>query len=202
MYIPTVRSLILVYREGAADELEPCELAVRIGSGLDGIGPNRFAHWLRRRPSTLAIVTSATSDAGWAAALASDYLAVQRGARLDSLEDPAVMAAAAWRIERRVVEAILRAPLEAGEILELGLADALVEAERDPLEWAREWVGARSASALASAALLLRNRHGGTVLERSEFAWLFSTGEPQIGLARFLGKLPLDFSDKTDWEMR
>ena len=40
------------------------------------------------------------------------------------------------------------------------LADALVPAGRDPLQWTREWVGSRSAVALDAAANLIRLRGG------------------------------------------
>jgi hypothetical protein len=70
-------------------------------------------------------------------------------------------------------------------ILPATIADLLVPAGRDPLQWTNEWVGARSAIALDAAANLIRRR-GGDLLERAEFARLFAAGEPQKGLAAWL----------------
>lgn len=152
--------------------------------------------------ATVAIATRQTPADGWGAALGSDYLAVQQGAVVDSLLGTGVMAGLAWRAPHSMRRAILEAPLGAAALLRLGVADAILEAGEEPLEWARAWVAKRSVRAMASAALLLRNRHGGIAMERYEFARLFSTGEPQTGLARFLSKQPLDFSETTEWEIR
>ena len=70
-------------------------------------------------------------------------------------------------------------------ILPAAIADLLVPAGRDPLQWTAEWVGTRSAIALDAAANLIR-RNGGDILERAEFARLFAAGEPQKGLAAWL----------------
>lgn len=111
------------------------------------------------------------------------------------------MAGAVRRIGKRVIPALLRMPITAPDMVALGLADLLVPRAVDPVEWAREWVAGRSVPALASATFVLRNRLAGGILERFEFARLFSLGEPQEGMRRFLGKQPLDFSATTEWEI-
>ena len=75
-----------------------------------------------------------------------------------------------------------------------GIADSLVPAEVDSLEWMHGWLSARSARALLAGAGLIRRR-GGDALERAEFARLFSDGVPRRGLRMFLDKKTLDFSD-------
>jgi hypothetical protein len=123
-----------------------------------------------------------------AAALFSDWLALTGKAVLH-LDGPAAWAGAirrignaAWRLH---VASLL--PLTAAAAVRHGLCDALVPEESDPVKWAADWVGGRSQPALESAAALIRRR-GGDPLERAEFARLFAAGEPQEGLAAFLGK--------------
>jgi enoyl-CoA hydratase/carnithine racemase len=67
------------------------------------------------------------------------------------------------------------------------LADVLVPAGADPVEWFAGWIGGRSTRALDAAAALIRGR-GGDVTERFAFARLFAAGEPREGLAAFLEK--------------
>jgi hypothetical protein len=115
-----------------------------------------------------------------ACALLSDYLVLASDTLL-TLDTPRAWSGAVWRMGRAalglcVVPAILPAMI----------ADALVPAGRDPLQWTIEWVGTRSAIALDAAANLIRLR-GGDVLERAEFARLFAAGVPQKGLAAWLG---------------
>lgn len=195
-----MKARVLILRSRGEAEIEtPYDLEVRIGAAVGGAPASPS---MRRGAAKLAVVTVDTPEHGWGAALASDYLAVQRPALLRDLDDPLALAGVVWRAGARVRAAIMGTPLDAGALAGLGIADAILDGQRDPVDWVREWIGGRSVVALASAAALLRTRHGGAALERSEFTRLFSTGEPQLGLARFLGKLPLDFSETTEWEMR
>lgn len=156
------------------------------------------ATWLP--PVDLAIVTTAASRGVWNEAFFASVVAVAEPVVLEELADVA-MAGAVRRIGRLVIPALVRMPLTAADMVGLGLADLLVPATADPLEWVRQWVAGRSVPALASATFVLRNRLAGGILERFEFARLFSLGEPQEGMRRFLGKQPLDFSATTEWEI-
>lgn len=117
-----------------------------------------------------------------ACALHSDWLVLASSARL-VIDTPSAWSGVVWRMGRGALALLLMSDEEKRE----RLADLLVPPGRDPLEWATEWVGARSAVALDAAANLIRRR-GGDVLERAEFARLFAAGEPQRGLAAFLNK--------------
>lgn len=86
-------------------------------------------------------------------------------------------------------------PIPAAEAVKWGLADALVPASEDPVEWVDAWLRNRSEVALQSAASLVAHR-GGDPAERAEFARLFAAGEPQRGLKAFLEK------QKPDWRRR
>jgi len=134
-----------------------------------------------------------------AAGMLSDFFVVTDDAvlRLSGTSSVGDVAAA---LVRRIGRRALRLLVEGGnpggrEAVEAGCADALVPSGVDPLEWAVGWFGSRSLLALQSGARLIRLR-GGDVAERAEFARLFSIGEPQEGLGKFLDKVPLDFSDK------
>ena len=110
-----------------------------------------------------------------ACALHSDLLVLASDARI-VLDTPAAWSGAVWRMGRRALTLFVAPAV---------IADLLVPAGRDPLQWTIEWVGARSAIAFDAAANLIRRR-GGDVLERAEFARLFAAGEPQKGLAAWL----------------
>jgi hypothetical protein len=114
-----------------------------------------------------------------ASALYSDYLVLANDTRI-TLDTPHAWSGAVWRMGRKALMFCV-----APAILPAMLADALVPAGRDPLQWTSEWVGTRSAVALDAAANLIRLR-GGDVLERAEFARLFAAGVPQKGLAAWL----------------
>lgn len=137
---------------------------------------------------TLAVAAGDLRGESAAAALFSDYFVLAEGAVLH-LDCAAAwggairrIGAGAWRLHLSSL-----ASLDAAEAVGRGLCDALVPRQTDPVEWAAGWIGGRSVPALASAAALLRRR-GGDPLERAEFARLFAAGEPQEGLAAFLGK--------------
>lgn len=110
-----------------------------------------------------------------ACALHSDLLVLAHDTRI-VLDTPSAWSGAVWRMGRRALTLFL-SPAD--------IADLLVPAGRDPLQWTNEWVGARSAIALDAAANLIRRR-GGDVLERAEFARLFASGETQKGLTAWL----------------
>ena len=110
-----------------------------------------------------------------ACALHSDFLVLAPDTRI-TVDNPRAWSGVVWRMGRT---ALLFSGAPAM------IADLLVPAGRDPLQWTIEWVGARSAIALDAAANLIRRR-GGDVLERAEFARLFAAGEPQKGLAAWL----------------
>ena len=116
-----------------------------------------------------------------ACALHSDWLVLADDAQI-VIDTPRAWSGVVWRMGRGAL-ALCVAPA----IVPAMLADLLVPAGRDPLQWTTEWVGARSPVALDAAANLIRRR-GGDVLERAEFARLFAAGEPQRGLAAFLNR--------------
>jgi len=114
-----------------------------------------------------------------ACALHSDLLVLAADTRV-LVDTPAAWSGIVWRMGRGALMLCV-----APEILPAPIADLLVPAGRDPLQWTVEWVGSRSAIALDAAANLIR-RNGGDLLERAEFARLFAAGEPQKGLAAWL----------------
>ena len=116
---------------------------------------------LARREMIVAVADTEIT----AAALLSDYLVAEPGARLEWSAE--TIGALVWRIG----PAALR-------LYALGGTNGV--ADMDSVEWE-----SRSAAALDSAASLIRRR-GGDVLERAEFARLFATGEPQEGLGKWL----------------
>lgn len=151
-------------------------------------------------PVDLALVDQDLAPEVWNEALFAPLVAVWEPVSLTAGAGEA-FAGVARRVGRRAVPLALEERIVSHRMVELGLAELVVAAGTDPLEWLREWVGERSIPALASATFLLRNRLAGGILERFEFARLFSTGEPQEGLRRFLTKQPLDFSATTEWEI-
>lgn len=141
-----------------------------------------------RREMTVGFVTGEIRGRVAAAALHCDWLAIEDGATI-SIDSPAVWSGAIGRIGDRAYRLHLlgRGTLTAADAVREGLADALVPAGADPVEWLGQWIGGRSTRALDAAAALIRGR-GGDVVERFEFARLFATGQPQEGLAAFLEK--------------
>jgi enoyl-CoA hydratase/carnithine racemase len=125
--------------------------------------------------------------------LHSDWAVLEETATLvvDSAE---AWSGALWRIGRAAV-GLLVSGSSAGAVdaLRFGFVDAIVAPGTNPLEWMEKWMGGRSGIALDSAAALIRRR-GGDPLERAEFARMFAMGEPQAGLAAFLGKR------KAEWQ--
>lgn len=154
------------------------------------------------RSMTIAIGAGELREACLAAALLSDFLALDERAEL-GLDGASLAAAGAlvWRIgaEARRLLFLGGAVVLARRAFAAGVCDALVPSGEDSLQWLRSWLGARSVPALHSAAALIRRR-GGEVAERAEFARLFATGEPQIGLRRFLSKQPPGFGEAVDLE--
>ena len=114
-----------------------------------------------------------------ACALHSDLLVLAADTRI-ILDRPAAWSGVVWRMGRAALLFCV-----APAILPAAVADLLVPAGRDPLQWTVEWAAARNAVALDAAANLIRRR-GGDVLERSEFARLFAAGETQKGLTAWL----------------
>lgn len=156
-----------------------------------------------RRDCVVAVGAGELRGGALAAALHSDFLALDQDATVrfptqDSgvrtQDFPAIWSGAIGRIGQDVLRLFLLSGelLTAGNAVRAGLADAVVPAGKDPLEWIREWLAGRSTAALDSAAALIRQR-GGDGLERAEFARLFATGEPQEGLMAFLAKRRADF---------
>jgi hypothetical protein len=137
---------------------------------------------LGRDEMIVAVGEGQLSGDALACALHSDWLMLASDARL-IIGTPRTWSGVIWRMGRGALALLLMSDEEKRE----RLADLLVPPGRDPLQWAIEWVGARSAVALDAAANLIRRR-GGDVLERAEFARLFAAGEPQRGLAAFLNK--------------
>jgi len=125
------------------------------------------------------------------------YAVESIGAKRIVLDTIEAWSGAIWRIGRRAVGLLLTASSTgAAGARATGLADAIVPSGTNPLEWVRTWMGGRSELALDSAASLIRLR-GGDPLERAEFARMFATGEPQLGLAAFLEKKKPNWTDRT-----
>jgi enoyl-CoA hydratase/carnithine racemase len=119
--------------------------------------------------------------------LHSDWAVVEESATL-VMDTAEAWSGAFWRIGRRAAGLLVDdSRIGAADAQAIGLADAIVPSGTNPLEWVQNWMRGRSEIALDSAAALIRRR-GGDPLERAEFARMFAIGEPQQGLAAFLGK--------------
>ncbi|HYI13188.1 MAG TPA: hypothetical protein VEK57_29345 [Thermoanaerobaculia bacterium] len=143
---------------------------------------------------TEAVIVAAEGELrGFAAAalLFADFAVLHPGSMLH-LDAPEVWAGVTWRLGRGALRLYLSgaASFTAEDALTRGLCDDVTDAA--PADWLAGWMRNRSPLALDSAATLIRAR-GGDALERAEFARLFAIGEPQEGLAAFLGKRPPRF---------
>lgn len=145
------------------------------------------------------VIVDRDAHAVWRSAFFAAYLAISETVTFDRIEHGATIAGMVRRTGRKAVASAMLLPARAGELIEMGLADARVAGSITPAAWLRQWVGVRSVPALVSAMTMLRHRLGGDVLERAEFARLFAIGDPQAGLTRFLDRQPRDFSDGTEW---
>jgi enoyl-CoA hydratase/carnithine racemase len=156
---------------------------------------------VQRRALVITIAGGALSGSPLAAALASDFLALTGGTTLTLGRDPLAWGALAGRIGAGAYRLLLTAAgaLGAQEALDRGVADALVAAGENPLEWLERWLDGRSLVALDAAAGLIRRR-GGDALERAEFARVFAAGTPQEGLAAFLEKRRPSWNEITNKE--
>ncbi len=136
----------------------------------------------------------------------ADVFLVEEGSQLDLGRGTEwwglISAAVLRRIGERSSGLLLTGPrkLSADETWNGGLCEAVVACGSDSLQWAQQWLSGRSVPALQSAAALLRRR-GGDAIERAEFGRLFATGEPQLGLKRFLNRDATDFSQSLMVEM-
>ncbi|MEO8380988.1 MAG: hypothetical protein ABI779_15100 [Acidobacteriota bacterium] len=138
---------------------------------------------LGRTDCTVAFADGDVRGLAAAALLFADYAVLHAGATL-TVDTPEAWGGAAWRLGRGALRWHLRgAPSE-------DIVDEIVDA--DARDWFARWMQGRSAMALDSAAALTRMR-GGDRLERAEFARLFAAGEPQKGMAAFLGKREAKF---------
>jgi enoyl-CoA hydratase/carnithine racemase len=146
------------------------------------------------REMTVCFVAGDLRGRAVAAILHCDWLAIEDGATI-TIDSPAAWSGAIGRIGARAYRLHLlgHATLDARDAVKEGLADVLVPAGADPVEWFAGWIGGRSTRALDAAAALIRGR-GGDVTERFEFARLFATGQPQEGLAAFLEKRRPDWT--------
>jgi enoyl-CoA hydratase/carnithine racemase len=149
---------------------------------------------LARREMTVAFVRGEISGRALASALHCDWLAIQDGSTI-LIDSPRAWGGAVGRIGRRASRLHLlgQTTMTASEAVREGLADSLVASGADPVEWFAGWIGGRSTLALDTAATLIRIR-GGDVTERTAFAHLFATGEPQEGLTAFLEKRTPDWT--------
>jgi len=156
-------------------------------AALRGLDARALEDLLGRTELLIAAGEGEVSGLAAAAFLFADYAVLERGATLVTGDDPAIWAAAKWRLGRGALSLLLdeRRRLTADETFSLGLCDELIDG--DPEEWRTRWMRGRSALALDTAATLIRFR-GGDALERAAFAQLFAIGEPQKGLAAFLKK--------------
>ena len=144
----------------------------------EGIEPERVAD---SHECTIVFASGETRGAAATSLLLADY-AVMAPSSVLHIDSPAAWAGVIWRIGRDAVHqlATSTARFDAREALDAQLIDAITENPALLLD-------SRSAVALDSAAMLI-SRRGGDALERAEFARLFAIGEPQRGLAAFLGK--------------
>src|SRR5258708_35431189 len=110
----------------------------------------------------IAIASGTLRGHELADALFSDWLAITEGASLDPDSSPAAWAGILWRIGSEALRFQLLAerPVSAAAALEWGIADSLVPAGEDPVEWAARWRLGRSELALESAGALIRRRGG------------------------------------------
>ena len=135
---------------------------------------------LARRECVIAIGEGELRGDALACALYSDYFVMRDDATL-IIDTPRAWSGVVWRLwARHSCLALLasgQTRMSASHARRHALCDALDV----------EWIGSRSAIALDSAASLI-GRRGGDALERAEFARLFATGEPQLGLTAFLKK--------------
>jgi hypothetical protein len=172
-------------------------------AALARIDDDFMTSWVGRTVTGLVVATGSLCCQRAAVALSADFLALTDGATISSRRcsdenhrTGSLVAALHRRVGSRIVRQLTgTAELTAQQALEAGWADALVPAGADSVKWLRSWLGGRSLAALHSAATLTRRSHS-YVGERIEFARLFSTGEPQSGLAAFLRKEPLDFASR------
>lgn len=151
-----------------------------------------------RRDFAIAAAAGRLRGHGLAAALHCDWFALDADGSIE-LDTPAAWSGATWRIGRRALRLHLLAGdrFTSAEAMREGLADAIVPRGEDPVEWIVGWIGGRSTAALDSVAALISGR-GGDTLERAEFARLFATGEPQIGLTAFLTRNRPQWRDRDE----
>jgi enoyl-CoA hydratase/carnithine racemase len=151
-----------------------------------------------RRSMVVAAAAGAIGGSPLELALAADWFAAEEDSVLDFSALTGAMAAGVLGRCGSAARPLLlgsRVVIRSEEALRRGVCDSLVPRGEDSVKWLQAWLGTRSLTALASAAALIRRR-GGDAAERAEFARLFAESTPQRGLARFLAKKPLDFSDR------
>ena len=130
---------------------------------------------------TIVFANGETRGAAAGSLLLADYAVMSPSSALH-IDSPAAWAGVIWRVGRDAVHLLTTSTtrFDASEALDAQLIDAIAEN-------AALLFDSRSAMALDSAATLI-SWQGGDALERAEFARLFAVGEPQRGLAAFLGK--------------
>ena len=143
-----------------------------------GIAPERL---VTLRECVVVFANDETRGPASASLLLADYAVMAPHATLH-VDTPAAWAGVVWRLRRDALQLHVagRTTFDADAALEAGLIDEIAED-------AQALFASRSALALDAAAMLI-SRRGGDALERAEFARLFAIGEPQRGLAAFLGK--------------
>lgn len=153
---------------------------------LRGLDSRALEELLGRSEAVVAAGEGDVRGIAAAALLFADFAVLHEAAAVH-LDLPEVWAGAAWRLRRGALRLYLagRESMTATEARDHGLCDDRFDGDAE--EWLAGWMLGRSALALDSAAVLIRAR-GGDALERAEFARLFAIGEPQEGLAAFLGK--------------
>ncbi len=153
---------------------------------LRAVDDRALEELLARTEMTVAAGAGEIRGLAAAALLFADYAVLDAGATLH-LDVAEAWAATAWRLGHGALRLFIsqKTIFSAADAKGVGLCDEVIEG--DAREWLSRWMAGRSAIALDSAATLLRAR-GGDALERAEFARLFATGEPQRGLAAFLGR--------------
>lgn len=170
---------------------EQFEAIVLDDRSLGGANEALFAAVVRRNTLLMVILSTFSNKLASVVALSSDYLAARRDSKLQVGQsmDPLMAAGLVSRIGDpgiRFAQGETRF-LDASALVRAQICQNLVPDEVDSVEWTRGWLEGRHPVALASAAMLVRDR-GGDAIENAEFGRLFAAGLPQVGLQRFLNR--------------
>lgn len=193
--------LVVITRAVTAAEFSTIDsraTAICLSDSVAAVSPALFQQTLHRRALLISTASGDVRPPGVALGLFADVSLLGSASVLDLGRNTEWWGVIAAGIHLRIgagSEALLfsnKTNLDAGSAIGAGLCESVVAGAHDSLQWCQQWIGGRSLLALQSAASLLR-RKGGDVTERAEFARLFASGEPQLGLNRFLNREAVDF---------